>query len=436
MSDRIVKKVYYRYDFTLQSAMNVGNGENDVTDKDVITDALGRPFIPGTSMAGVFREHILQDLGQKAADYYFGKRTIGNRREDSSDSRIITYDATLGNPKGYKISRRDGVHLDEFKTAVEGAKYDFQIVEPGSRFVTYIEQDITEPDYEDIGALIADLWMTQGLDFGFKTTRGLGHAVCETGRVYRKEFNLATQAAEWLNFDIYDEKAWNENDTYKVGDCVVRTGTTIELTLRQEGGISIRRYTTKISLDENASAPDYEQLCDGNGIPIIPGTSWAGAFRHHIEGIMHESVDEFFGYVRPGAKESENKKRSSISFNDSTLSGGGFKTITRNAIDRFTGGTIDGALYTEKTYYGGTCTLTIRLSGRITDTRFKRVLACAIMDLHLGILSVGGLTAVGRGIFSIDKLTVNNSDTVPLPDSDNLVSDDCKRTIDAIVALL
>ena len=52
------------------------------------------------------------------------------------------------------------------------------------------------------------------------------------------------------------------------------------------------------------------------------------------------------------SKDKENRK-SCIRFSESRIEGGKWVTYTRNAIDRFTGGTVDGALYTEKTYYNG-----------------------------------------------------------------------------------
>ena len=90
---------------------------------------------------------------------------------------------------------------------------------------------------------------------------------------------------------------------------------------------------------------------------------------------------------------------------------------TRNAIDRFTGGTVDGALYSEKTYYCGRTSLMIScdFSDREDQDnisaeekrRLAGVLAAAILDLDNGYMAVGGLTAVGRGLFRAEKITVD-----------------------------
>lgn len=80
--------------------------------------------------------------------------------------------------------------------------------------------------------------------------------------------------------------------------------------------------------------------------------------------------------------------------------------MTRNAIDRFSGGTASGALFTEKTYYGGITKLVIAVKDKIS-TRQVNALAAAIADLNYGYLSVGGLTSIGRGLFRITAINEN-----------------------------
>ena len=91
------------------------------------------------------------------------------------------------------------------------------------------------------------------------------------------------------------------------------------------------------------------------------------------------------------------------------LDGGYYKTVTRKSIDRFTSGTNDGALYTEKTYYGGSTELELLFTEKQSDD-VKRAVLAVIADLDNGFLSVGGLTSVGRGIFSVEKLCINGQD--------------------------
>ena len=147
---RIVKK-YYRIEFQLISPLAVGSGENKMTDKDIVRDSSGQPYIPGSTLAGIYRNLF----NSETAKEYFGRELTEKEIEQSSiegknmltDSRIIVYDAHIkfGDEKMSVVTKRDMVALDDYKTAVTGAKFDFEILEPGVKFVTYIEQNIELP---------------------------------------------------------------------------------------------------------------------------------------------------------------------------------------------------------------------------------------------------------------------------------------------------
>ena len=178
----------------------------------------------------------------------------------------------------------------------------------------------------------------------------------------------------------------------------------IKLELVQNSGISIRRYTSEVTKGE--VQPDCEQLTvysnTKNPIPVVPGSSWAGAFRHHMsQWLNKDQIEDLFGYV-----DKKRKRISKISFSESQLKGAEEKIFSRNAIDRFSGGTVDTALYTEKTYYGGETVLCIKIIGTVCENQ-KRALSAAITDLHMGFLAVGGETSIGRGLFNINNVRIN-----------------------------
>ena len=65
-------------------------------------------------------------------------------------------------------------------------------------------------------------------------------------------------------------------------------------------------------------------------------------------------------------------------------------------------------------WYGGTTVLHIELPTD-ADMGLRRALAASLADLNAGILSVGGLTSVGRGIFEGESLFIDH-ETVLLGD--------------------
>ena len=98
------------------------------------------------------------------------------------------------------------------------------------------------------------------------------------------------------------------------------------------------------------------------------------------------------------------REKSKISFSESRISGAMAKTLSHNAIDRFTSGTVEGALFKEQTYYYGTTKLIIGWNGGTMDNETKSALAATIADIHYGFLAVGGETSIGRGLFTVDEI--------------------------------
>ena len=383
-----MKREYYKFLFRLESPLALGSGLSDSTDSDVLLDSRGVPYIPATSIAGVLRHSVDETTSEKLFGMIKG--------ESSEMSHVITYDAVCEGES--VISVRDSVKLVD-KVADDGAKFDFEAVETGAKFMGYIEL----ADFDDNGAITEAFRKINAgvLRFGHKTTRGYG-VVC----VENIQHICFTEVDKWLDFDMFSDECWKGAKRIELSQ--PSDMTRITLSLKQKGGISIRSYSTRASDGEDA-APDYEQLSLRSGAPVIPGTSWSGAFRARFsEFAGQERTDGLFGYIEKNKKNAENKK-SVIYFSESRISGGFFKTVTRNSIDRFTSGTNDGALYTERTYYNGCTELDIILTEKQPPEVQNTVLAI-IADLDNGFLSVGGLTSVGRGIFSVERLCVNGQD--------------------------
>jgi len=440
MSNKAIqKKKYYRISFKLESPLAIGSGENNYTDKDIIKDSAGKPYIPATAIAGVTRELITQKISDKSIiEYYFGSKDKNvTKGEDFCNSNLIFYDARIvQDDSDYYVSVRDSVQLDEYKTAVNGSKFDMEILEPGIGFVTYIEENI-EDGKIDVADMIAQLFLNNQVSFGGKTMRGYG-AISDVLVGYNEfDFSNNSDIDKWLNFDIYGESNWTSvgKEDNKENNCIT-------LKLEQVGGISIRRYTTKPSPSKDIAVPDYEQLTVHNGnveVPTIPGTSWAGAIRHRMQELLSaqpsnkdsakKSIDKIFGHV--DGKGNNAKARSRIMFSETRLSGGKDKQISRNAIDRFTGGTVDGALYTESTHYGGTTELKIAYDSDDNskmDEKEISALAATLCDLHYGFLAVGGETSIGRGLFHI--LMINDKE---INQEENNVYDIIKKEIEEVL---
>lgn len=464
--EQVIGKKYYRIAFHNTSPLSIGSGESVVTDQDILLDSCGRPYIPGTALAGVYRSQLTSAMDEKTLKNYFGGLAVEEaagltgkawktavKEGEDKESLFMIYDAVIA-PESLskiRITKRDMVALDRYKTAINGAKFDVQILEPGVKFITYMEQNLTENCQEDVGGQVARAFQTGELRMGSKTGRGFGAVKADEIHVaefsFRKEEkdkqtskkgnHTVYDTARWLDFSMYDEpngSCWEkiaESDLPEVFTPANRL--VITLDLKQAGGISIRRYTT----DENAA--DYEQLTimdpEKGEIPVIPGTSWAGAFRTQMRRLNPNLCQEaFFGRVKDNVQHTdtgkENTKNQSeeyykthVFFSESRIEDAKPVVYTRNAIDRFTGAAATGALYTEKTWFEGHTRLKIEYDDwNVSDKAgqekkdqevFLTVLAAAITDLKEGYMAVGGLTAVGRGLFECTKITVQRGSNKP-----------------------
>lgn len=380
-----MKRTYYKLAFKLSSPLSLGSGIKDSTDSDVLVDSRGIPFIPATSIAGVLRHSIGDENIENALFGAIGKNPC--------KTQVITYDAVCAGK--FTITARDSVRLkDDDKVAEDMGKFDFEVVETGAEFIGYIE--LAEHD-EDAEKVIFDALCKIDLGllrFGYKTTRGYG--IVKITECLKLTF---TDADKWLEFDMFDDDCWNGSE--KLSFSSENGGVKITLKLKQHGAVSVRQYTTKSS-DGEITAPDYEQLSLVNGVPVIPGTSWAGAFRRrYYEFTDKEKRDKLFGHIED--------HKSLIYFGESIIRNSESKNVTRNSIDRYTCGTNDGALYTERTVYNGETELDIMLVGKQPPEVLTTLMA-VIADLDCGFLAVGGLTSIGRGLFKVEKLLINGDD--------------------------
>lgn len=399
--------IYFKIVFELITPLAIGSGNNKNTDSDVICDSREVPYIPATSIAGIMRSCLKNDeLNKRIFGYAEGEKSLS--------SPIKIYDAVL--TKESAVTARDCVRLVE-KVAEKEAKFDFEAVETGAEFTGYVELDKNACDYEKDIINTLSLINTGALRFGSKSTRGYGKIRLKN--VSRMCFDFSTGYDEWLDFDMFSEKCWEGAEKITLPKLTV-DATVILLSLRQKGAISIRSYVTDAPKDKE-TVPDYKHITLKDGPPVIPGTSWCGAFRQRFtEFSDKERAEKLFGYVKENNKnsnkaslqKSDSKKKSAkskIVFSESIIDKPIIKQITRNSIDRFSAATKTSALYTEFTCYNGTTELEILLDND-ADAADRNILSAVIADLDNGYLAVGGLTSIGRGMFTVEKILVNGVD--------------------------
>ena len=418
-----MKKIYYFLDLTQKAPLRLSSGEGEETDSDLRLDSRGLPYIPGTSLTGVLRSR----MHEKDANLIFGYIDIGESSRTgtnvSAASRLIVSDAVLApdtDPNTVMILSRDGVGIDDWGQAVKHAKYDFQAVETDGKYHAVLEWSGDDnSEKEEITLLIEPLLsslVSEGISFGARTTRGYGEMDIE---IRKKVFIFPEQTEEWLSYYPLS-KRFGETDrgTPLEGKESARTQTDIEVSICMKDSFNIRVNTSRAECLEDGTVPDSVPLMNSGGQPVIPGTAWAGVFRHHMHRLLREAgmtgkdyeeeiqrIDyDCFGMSRD--KKKPVHKKSQIIFSETKILGGRANTITRNAVDRFTAAPKNTGLFTNQVWTGGRGILHIRLTDRIS-VKDTLLLFAAIYDMGKGLMTIGGEAGIGRGVIEINNLKID-----------------------------
>ncbi len=405
----VIERTYYYVKVRLASPISIHGSDSYYTDGDVLVNGNGEPFIPGSSIAGALRGY----LGKGSKDKCVYGFSDGDKGQMSS---VFISDVFFGSE--IKIGVRDRVALGAGKTVQN--KFDLQMIETGAagimRFEYVKRKEDPKEDPFDFKTEFVNL--VYGIEkgeirFGADKTRGFGRLKVES--IAEKSF-AAELLTEWMEFCPSDETKleWKTFEEWSEKHAEPKTRyVSVTVPLRLTGGISIRRYSTR------PDAADFEHLTC-NGDPVIPGSSWNGAIRSDAKRILTElgckgiedKLNEWFGFVKVNSgtgkntddtfeEEDDKAQQSMIVIGESILKGSKAVPMTRNKINRFTGGTVSGALYSEIAYFGGTTDLEILIKkdGSGMYKPLLGLISLVIKDIAAGYVSVGGQTAVGRGIF-------------------------------------
>lgn len=417
MKNPIKMIICYKVPIVLNSPLNVSGGNEENTDRDILVDFYGNPFIPGSSIAGSIRKWSLSEskYSRKLVDNLFGSNDNTNSKMSSiyfSDLKIIDY----------KICQRDGIKVDENKITEKTAKYNFEIIETGAKGLLKIKLILREFDFDNIKYInnclklikeAFDALNSNDIVFGFKKTRGFGRFCVENQKYEISAFKDDTKGdnIEIDNIGInpiskYIDFDWNDNEIiWKTNICeeyISSEYIKIVIPLKLIGGISIREYSSKIN------EADYQHICC-NEKAVIPATSWNGAIRHRAISILKEVLEESSSIEKAenelnnvwGTNE-DKYKVSSVIFEESIIEGSESLIITRNKINRFDASTVNGSLYTEISQFEGTTKLIVKIKNEENNFWLVGLLNLVFKDLYNGLLSVGGQTTIGRGIFKLN----------------------------------
>lgn len=434
LSRRIEQRVVVEGALVLQTPAQFGNGDgDDLTDMPLLIDACDgvSPLLTGATLAGALRAYLHrreQGYRQPGApqqgtltELLFG----GFKGDDEGKQSLLIVDDARG--ENYGTQLRDGVRLaPQSRTADEGGLFDMQVWSAGTTFPIRLELQLAAPqpqtdEPDDAYIMRRDQHfrrlqqalptalqglMDGGITLGGRKNRGFGRITVKHWRVRRYDLMLPAQLMAWLRegnnplTPIYQVEALSDSEVFANLEPAVdkRANCTIRATFKLTGSLLIRA-----SGQPGSQSPDMVHLTDDKGRPVLPGASVAGALRQRARRILqliapaHATgwLNDLFG----AEKMRGPFKASRLIVEETQIDEPQFDLIqNRVAIDRFTGGAYESALFNEQPVFSKPETrLHINLTIIEPKQRDIGLLLLLLKDLWTGDLPLGGESSVGRG---------------------------------------
>ena len=438
--DKIKGKIILKGELRLLTPLIIGagngegktqSGQESNVDSLVLKDNDDCPFIPATSLAGVlknaltdFRDGKIANADELAA--IFG--TEDSRKENPAkelelQSSLTLYDITLNNTKTIV---RDGVAIDPVTgTAIEGHKFDFEAVERGASGT--FEAVFTRRGFHDRldpKPLLEKLkkLLLSGFRVGARTTSGFG--LVRIDKLTIDEYDFAVPEDTRAYLAVPERLPAKKSKSLTAGKSIVcgENDFAVELEFALNHSLIVRSYDLANIKKQSGSNThvDAVSLRSGDDF-LIPGSSVKGVLRHQAGYILRQLayspekaaalINTIFGFT--DEKDKQKKAKGHLLADEIIFAPSLVEEVnqSRNRIDRFTGGTIDSALFSEQALWQkdtdkalGTLRFVLQ---KPTDEQIG-LLLFVLKDIWCGKVAFGGEKSIGRGFVHGLKATVSD----------------------------
>jgi CRISPR/Cas system CSM-associated protein Csm3 (group 7 of RAMP superfamily) len=421
-----------------QSAFAVGSGKSDaISDRLIARDWNNNPYIPASTLTGILRSVLEAQDGSGRWREVFGyaeKKESRAGKITLTDALIVKADGTVAEKLGdtadiivAKTFDRQRVRLNEKTSSAEDAGlFSLSLVPRGARFVFELRLD---GDSADMDAVLTGLYSPY---FRLGANRSVGAGSMKVLKIERRDYVLPADYESW---SVHPRRLAEQLVGGRVWQAANQEVPTLKLQLKAEAGFSVRAgfsneeydmlpLTEPVLVWQNGTAQLKE---NAEAQVVIPGSSLRGVLRHrtrfYLAGQMGifagasaedlKKLDDELSYLfgsAPGVAENLHTGRlwfSDICFENAPNR----QPLTHVAIDPFTGGAVEHALFTEQVLWDNT-----PFSAEIIlapERKHKpknreqvfRAFEYALKDLLAGRLAIGGGASRGHGFMRGELLT-------------------------------
>jgi len=439
------------------SPMVISSGERETAfDNALARDANGLPYIPATAIAGVWRSLVTKSH-PKLADLWFGTQRARSLLQINSANlhtannqpvyglvqpEQIAKDPVLSRLSQNVPHHRDRVAINDRGVAKDTAKFEQIMLPSGLRFSTTIkwheqqdknaEQRLQELQY----LLLA--WSDRRMAFGASTRNGLGQikVVASAHKIFDlqqgpKAGQDMQAMARFVPAGVGIQLASAQGslladiplqalDTWRCG-----AGSMLLGKAPATGSVGIISYSEPSLVWQNNQAhwQEHKPVLCGSSIKGILAHRLAFHYRRHAQIFAEQMADasheewqkrpdelgEVLGFI---AEAHEDSRAGVLYVDDSPITFKNTVLRTHNAIDRFTGGVIDGALYTEELLHQPSFRVRLWLAQDVQlSSALKAALIDTLNDLTEGLLPLGAGSGRGNSLVQLapNQPVINNA---------------------------
>lgn len=466
-----------------KAPLSIGSGNKSIkTDSLVLRDVNGLPFIPGTTIAGLLRHSLdknereyLMGSQTKGSRLIITEARMLDENGKALDGMLSEKELNTDFLSHFRkqMTIRQHVRISHKGTAEKHGKFDEEVVLKGTRFcfeMEMIANSIAFSKCKELIRLLQEL-SSDVFRIGSGSRSGFG------------EISIVSIKTKGVNLTIPEQRKWylekSSSLSEEWGDCKEHHLTKPKLkgwteykieSLRPvdfmlfgsgfgnaQGDMTfVRESFVKWDNNKAKIVHGSEKQTDGReqvNVILIPASSVKGALAHRVafhynkivgnvimsDGVIGtgKTADEVTGKNNPAVKaifgsegkknentlEMEDKQCGNFLMSDIIKSKNTItqpKTLNHVSIDRFTGGAIDGALFSEETLYANSECFEFTMF--VNEQAFKDILEkeekvegeniqtafeLALQDICNGMLPLGGGVNRGNGCFEKGKIFKN-----------------------------
>jgi len=440
------------YEFTLEATSPVAVGSHN--SEEILKDALGTPFIPGTSIVGALRDYLIRvgESEQTILQYLGGipkkpTEDVGSDTQQQQkfiESRIYISDGAIVSQDGtgqIQVANKQGTAIEpKYRTAKNNHKYNFEYLKPGFLMTFRIESDIHREDDQsakpDELERLIKVWafgIQEGdIRLGGHKNNDFGRFLLKSVEIRKYEFTDAAAIDDFI-FNRRSHASQTKSVRLEMDSSDIRKEQSTKISISMQGCFPYGVYQS-FSDTETGERNHHVEVTGllkntvGSGW-YIPSSSMKGLLQSECRSLLlrmlagqnrgnHEAAaDHLCGQLFGNAEQ-----RGILIVADMKLDATSAKEVIVNRpdtkdrksstlpvyvkIDRLTGGVLGSALKHQNEIHGyAEWHLEFRVNDNVSETHpFIFPLVYILRRIGAGKVPIGGRSAIGLGQFQATRL--------------------------------